>query len=453
VDWSRREILTAGAVSALGFFPLIEPQVPKVAIVGAGLAGLTAARELRRSKISYALFEARSAVGGRVRTEKLGSRAIEMGAEFIDSNHRHVLTTARALGLEFRDLRPPSTQDKSSFVIVDGKRRYDEDIEKAVKPINRHVERDFDRIRTQPWNDFGRQLDHTSMAEYVSIIEAEAWAKKFFLLTYEAEYGLDADQQSCLNLFGLFEPDDTASGSWGNADERWTIVGGNQQLPTRMAEGLEIRFDHILSGMRKAGSKIELSFENRKPASFDAVILAIPFSVLRTVDTDGVFSADKSKMIEQLGYGTHSKVQLEVTDWRRAKQDWNGDLLIGPWAGWEGSRFQAGRSGHLTLLAGGARGKGLNRESVLKIVAAMKPLGVTLGANHLFKNWSEERFAKGSYSNYRVGEFVRYAGRESLPEGMIFFAGEHCSKAFRSTMNGAMESGVSAARAVARKLR
>lgn len=436
----------------LGFFPVIEPQGPKVAIVGAGLAGLSAARELRRLGVSTAVYEARNTVGGRVRTETSGSRVIEMGAEFIDSNHRHVLSAAKALGLKLRDLRPPGNDDKPSFVIVDGKRRTDEQIERALRPILQRIERDFDRITTSPYNEFARKLDRMPISEYVEGIEAEKWAKSFFALTRTAEYGLDANEQSSLNLFGLFEPEDTVSGGWGNADERWTIIGGNQQLPEGLAKGLTIEFEEPLKAIRKRGKRVELTFATG-PKSFDAVILAIPFSVLRTVDIDGVFTRDRQDMIESLGYGTHTKVQLEVADWTRAKADWNGDLLIEPFSGWEGSRFQPGKGGHLTVLAGGMFGRSFGEENIDEVVRTVAPLGTRLGNNHRHKNWTQEPFARGSYSNYRVGEFVRFAGKEGQNEGMIFFAGEHCSSAFRSTMNGALESGIKAARLLAKSLR
>ncbi|MGE0002753.1 MAG: FAD-dependent oxidoreductase, partial [Fimbriimonadaceae bacterium] len=70
----------------------------RVAVVGAGLAGLAAARMLVRAGAEVTLFEARDRIGGRVSTRSLDGAKYEAGAEWVDSDHRRVIALAEEAG-------------------------------------------------------------------------------------------------------------------------------------------------------------------------------------------------------------------------------------------------------------------------------------------------------------------------------------------------------------------
>ncbi|QQR98199.1 MAG: FAD-dependent oxidoreductase [Sphingobacteriales bacterium] len=60
---------------------------------------------------------------------------------------------------------------------------------------------------------------------------------------------------------------------------------------------------------------------------------------------------------------------------------------------------------------------------------------------HVFVNWIDYPYAKGSYSCYKVGQWTSISGLEIEPIGNMFFAGEHCSEMFQGFMNGGAETG------------
>jgi monoamine oxidase len=75
-------------------------------------------------------------------------------------------------------------------------------------------------------------------------------------------------------------------------------------------------------------------------------------------------------------------------------------------------------------------------------------LGAAFSGLQRFMNWSKYRFALGSYSCLRPGHYTDFYGIEAQPElgGRLLFAGEHTSTAYSGFMNGAVESGLRAAR-------
>ena len=70
---------------------------------------------------------------------------------------------------------------------------------------------------------------------------------------------------------------------------------------------------------------------------------------------------------------------------------------------------------------------------------------------HVFVNWIQYPYTKGSYSCYKTGQWTTIAGEEIKPNGNVFFAGEHCSRNFQGFMNGGAETGRMAAEEIVKK--
>lgn len=114
---SRRQLLGGmAAIGGLGMLPAGNEKIPAgrsasgsgVLVVGAGIAGLTAAYRLQQSGVRVDVVEASRRVGGRLRSLRnvVGSPGVvEMGGEFIDTRHTAVRSLATELGLELADLR------------------------------------------------------------------------------------------------------------------------------------------------------------------------------------------------------------------------------------------------------------------------------------------------------------------------------------------------------------
>lgn len=260
---------------------------PRVAVVGAGLAGLTAARTISRAGVDVALFEGADRAGGRVRSAvgHFGpGLTVELGAEFIDSDHLELLALARELGLRLIDTHAPGEESLEASWHFSGRKRPDTEILREFKPLAARMRMDAALLSPDPsallHSADDARLDQLSIADYLRSIGAKNWLLDLFETAYLTEYGMDPAEQSSLNLLSLIGLD-TSDGVrvYGDSDERYKILGGNEQIPQAMARelGESVHFGHRLMALRSRGEAFELDFGSRGRAEADFVVLAIPF--------------------------------------------------------------------------------------------------------------------------------------------------------------------------------
>lgn len=487
---SRRKFLRAAAMSgaALPFalpllnFPLGNtPQLlaqerkggilPRIAIVGAGLAGLNAARTLKKAGYDAAIFDASRRSGGRVLSLKdVLAKGIttEFGGEFIDSGHADIFELIKELKLEVIDL-VKNEKSLSDGFYFEGKLYKNSDLAKHAKPFVQRVASDAEKLPDSieaGSEGFARELDRLSISEYLDRVGLTGWFRSLIEVAYLTEYGLECGEQSALNLVTLLAgwEDFSEPQFFGESDERYKVRGGNslisQGLEQRYAK--DIQYGHALEAISAAGSGYKLSFKSAGSGATeymaDFVILAIPFTLLREVRMSFDLPQRKKRAISELGYGMNSKVMLGLS-----ARPWRSKGLTGTFMSdgamqlaWDNSRMQGGSNGAITFFYGGdaalRSGEGSAEDQAAKVMPEFERLvpGATKLKNgniHRF-HWPTYTFSRCSYSCYRVGQWTSLGGTEITPVGRIFFAGEHCSSDYQGFMNGAAETGRLAAEAV-----
>ena len=464
---TRRQVLRGlGAGAALAACSGVPrgKAAPRVAIVGAGAAGLGAAWELKKLGLDATIYEASRRVGGRILStaDAFPGAVVELGAEFIDSTHAELLALSREFGLELLDMRAPAEQAYAASYFFDGAHHAEEELVEALKPLAPRIQEDLSGISPEVgWDNEGgaAALDALSLAAYLDRIGLKGgWLRELLDVAFIGEFGLMPGEQSALNFLFLYS---TETGLYGTSDERWKIRGGNQRIVDGLAQRLEGRIEtgRALVALTARGSGYRLAFEGGHEIDADVVILTIPFTMLRKVDLRFEMPEVKRRAIDELGYGMNSKVLVGVKEriWR-ANQHSGGLFTDQPFqASWDATRGQTAEGGALTLFLGGATavdaGEGTASSQWQRfapgVEAAFPGIGAVASGKVQRVHWPSVRWARASYTCYRPGQWTSIHGAEGLPVGRILFAGEHCSDEFSGYMQGALETGMRAARSVA----
>ena len=478
---SRRAIVQgAAAAAALAALPnsaRANSNQPRVAVVGAGLAGLVAARTLKSRGIVATIFDSSSRVGGRVQTDATSFAAqgqrVERGGELIDTGHRALRKLVRQLGLETDDLlaaEPAGTQALGWFAgQATTFAQFEQDFAGLYQALHQDVVHAPFPTTYDSYTPTARQLDLSSIDEWIELrVPGGLQSRLGRLLStaYDIEYGAPSSQQSALNLIYLLGYGSTPNNFslFGESDERFRVRGGNEQVVQRLAAGLpnQTRLQHKLVAVSTLpNGRIRLVFDapgGVVDETWDRVVMTVPFAVLRAeVDlSQAALRPLKRVAIAQQGMGVNAKLHVQFSSRHWHQLGCNGETFGDGFQNtWDETRAQAGAAGILDNYLGSA-GPNLVGQSPSSatgaFLAQIEPLLPGLASRWTglssIDYWPGSPHQRGSYSHYKPGQYTTFAGVEREAEGRLHFAGEHTSIDFQGYMEGAVESGERAAREV-----
>jgi monoamine oxidase len=494
---SRRTLLrlSAAAAGAAALLPITDwsayakkpkrhktPKPQTVAIVGGGVAGLTAAYRLHAAGASPVLFEASNRWGGRMFTQYDFYKGMfcELGGEFVDTDHEDLQKLAKEVGVEMQNLTTDGGDDLYFFKgmfhtpkdMIDPKKKTG-----AFGPIAKQIAKDAAKLtdKHDNWTSLATKLDQTSLKDYLEQFRGKTddWAIDVLDVAYNIEYGLETKDQSSLALVDFITTDMSKPFSmFGPSDEIYRIKGGSSALITALVNALQGKIDmkqgYALTELDQKDKQIIMSFDapgGVQTVSYDAVILALPFTKLRQVKgLEGLeLGAEKLKCIRELGYGINAKIMNGTTSrsWRGSDSGLpapsNGTFYsdLGFQTLWDTSRAQPGEVGIITNYLGAKPGL-TDAKSALDAFRADLPKMSQKMADSLDPNavtswfWAVYPFTLGSYASAKVGQYTTLLEVASEPalNGRLQFAGEHTSSEFLGFMNGGVQSGNRAAEAL-----
>jgi monoamine oxidase len=451
--------------------------MPKTIIVGAGLAGLVCADQLRQNGVVASVYEGNNRVGGRQYSQAgfFPGQVVERGGELIDTSQKNMINYARSFGLTLEDYNKSPGQ---IFYYLDGTSYSNAQVVDSFRAFVPKMQDDLRGVSPAPTadahNDYDVMIDNTSIAQYLVSRGADAVLQAIIDAAYVGEYGREISEQSALNFIlyvranrrSKFQP-------FGTSDQRYHVVEGNDGI----AKGLharvqsQVQLNKALTKIAQtANGQIQLSFADKSVKTHDLVVIAIPFTVLRGLSLDASLHLPSWKLqaINELGYGSNSKnmVGFDGRPWAAAGN--NGmsyatlDNLQNCWeTGWTTA---SDSHAVITNFTGGALGAAQDpaklQEQTNAFLADFDTVvpGVAAKATRDAKGnvlasmmaWPKNPWSKGSYTCYRPGQFTSIAGNEGKPVGNLYFAGEHCDSFYNQQgfMEGALASGINTAAAV-----
>ena len=464
----------------------------KVVVVGAGIAGLNAAYQLRKSGIKATIYEADGRLGGRILTHYDDALDMgiypEFGGDFIDSNHEDMISLAREFKLELVDMYAQSKAAHLQYetFFFDGRHISEQEIIKEFKKIVPKLNISIKSLGEDYDTPAALVLDKMTLKDYINSLVCAQWLKDILTAAFIAEFGLDTSEQSSINMLDMLDTD-TLKGFkvFGDSDEKYRIKNGNSKLIEHLAEKLEdsIVMNAILTAISNKDGKYTLSFTDKEDVQADYVILTIPFTMLRNVKMElSDMTDEKMNSIQELGYGQNNKLFLgyENRPWREGKNKFYGYLFHKDiHDGWDSSSIKSkeNKKGVYCCFFGGDASIQLSEMAVKnphapswhvwktdlpqnkldKYVDDMEQVfpgsKSTYSNKHVFASWSSYPFVKASYTCPKPGQWNSAMLHTSEPIGNVFFAGEHCSVDYQGFMNGAAETGRLAAQQIIEKLK
>jgi monoamine oxidase len=402
-------------------------------------------------------------------------QVVELGGELIDTPHERIRALAAELGIALDDLAAEEPEIRTETWFFDGARRSDAEVVEAFRPVAAKIEAALvavpeDAEITYRTPHGTAALDRMTIAEWLDGAGVAGWFRKLLDVAYTTEYGLATDRQSALNFLWMIDPEPDPFRIFGESDERFHVAGGNDRIPAELAKrlGARIATGHVLEAVAERAGGLVASFRAHGssievPAS--AVVLAVPFTLLRDVRIDVEMPPVKRRAIAELGYGTNAKLMVGFASrpWREEHRA-NGSALSDlPFQlVWETSRKQPGSAGILTNFTGGAHGleiaRGTAAEQAHRLVEDVEAVfpGVAAARAHLLESgaespsrdlteirmhWPSHPWVRGSYACYLPGQWTSICGAEGEPVGDLYFCGEHCSLAAQGFMEGGCETG------------
>ncbi len=444
-----------------------------VIVVGAGMAGLVAASELKRAGHHPLVLEGQQRIGGRVHTLRhpfTEGLYAEVGAMRIPRAHALTLEYISRFGLATNDF---TMDNPNAYYYIGGRRvriaqaeadpsllGFDtSDHEKGqtaealwrrtIRPLVTLLERDGE----DGWDEIVSRYDHYSTREF---LEATGWSEGAIEM-----YGLLENQEAVLNssFLEVFRED---SGSYYT--NMLEIQGGTDRLPYSFLPDLkgEIHFGAKMIAIDQSPEDVTVHYETasgRHKATAEYAIVTIPFPVLRHVEVLQPFSRAKQRAIRQLHYDASAKILFQCR--RRFWEDDDGifgggtitDLpirnLYYPNHGRETGRgvILASYTWSEDAQRWGSLAPHDRVMQALEDVAQIHPQitrDFEVGASWM---WHHDEFAGGAFALFDPEQQTLLHQQIIAPEGRIHFAGEHASL-YHAWIQGAIESGLREAIAV-----
>jgi monoamine oxidase len=443
-----------------------------VVVVGAGLAGLAAARGLTAAGLDCVVVEARDRVGGRTLNHSIGGdRIVEVGGQWVGPTQTRVLELMRELGLESFP-----TYGRGEHVIeYDGAlARYTGTIPKLSKRLLAdfgQAQMKLDRMARRvpadaPWTaPKAKQWDSQTLWSWMRRNVYTQDARDALTLAVEAVWAAQPEDLSLLHVLfyisaagGLDALLDTEGGA---QDAR--VVGGSQLISIRMAEELG---DRVVLG--RPVRRIEHG-DDRVTVHADGLvaggrraIVAVPPTLAGRIAYDPPLPAMRDQLTQRIPQGTVIKCMAiyERPFWRERGLTGQATSIDGPVKLTFDNSPPDGSPGVLLGFLEGNQARELGawdparrRAAVIGCFARLFGPDAAQPLDYVDKSWADEEWTRGCYGCYMpTGAWTVYGPHLRAPIGPIHWAGAETATVWSGYMDGAVRSGDSAAGAVATSL-
>ena len=416
-----------------------------VAVVGAGLAGLTAARELGRRGRGVVVFEGRDRLGGRAWTAPFAGTDVEMGGAYVHWIQPHLWSELTRYGLGIigsREAGRTTLRGDDGAVELDGSDF--EDIASAFQALCHDAPALIPNPMVPPEGDEVREADRLSARDRLDATDMPERARGFVDAMCAGISSRPNGEVGYLTIAKTFALASFDRDLMLAANVAFTIEGGTRALVDAIAADLrgEIRTGTPVQSISLDGDEV-LVGTGEGEAVASAVVVAVPANTLGAIAFQPGLSATKAEAAKRGIGGLGVKVWAKL-----AGSSWTGSASAP-------DRFPltfvetAGPTpdGGTAVVAFGPSAAALPLAApdlVAKAIEEMLPGEVVeeVGGH----DWVDDPYARGTWAAHRPDTWIRWLPEIDRPEGRIAFAGADIARGWQGYLDGAIETGLRAAR-------
>jgi monoamine oxidase len=421
----------------------------EVVVIGAGVAGLSAAKVLCEAGLSVTIVEARDRIGGRIYThrDRLNAVPIELGAEFVHGEPKELFDIANTAGLALADI------GGDRFCFTGGKLSKCSDLFSNLEEI---LER-MNGSREQSFQEF---IENCECDEAL-----KPWATAYV-------EGFNAARKERISIQSLVQQQQAADAIEGDRMSR--ILNGYDSVPHWLLGSSQLYLNTIATAINWTRGKVEITAQSRAGYALDrftaaCAVVTLPLGVLQAPENSpGAirFSPDPKPIrdaVRRLEMGQAIRITLRFRErfWERKKELTQLSFIhaADEWMPTWWTAFPA-RVPLITGWTAGPHAEEMSNEdergvveraltSLARLVSmSLGDLEGLLESWHMH-DWRSDPFARGAYSYVAAGSLDAPRMLATPVEDTLYFAGEAANlDGYSGTVHGAIASGVRAAREV-----
>jgi monoamine oxidase len=421
-----------------------------VVVVGAGFAGLTAARELSRRGLDVLALEARDRVGGRTWTGPFGDLEVELGGAFVHWFQAHVWAelTRYGLGIERK------TPLERAVWLVDGERHEADEailwerLAEGMDGLSRGAADAFPfPVDPLAGGEAVEALDRLSVADRLAEIDVPRDAHVMVAGLASVLSNAPNDEAGLTQLLRAFALANHDAQLVDEINGVYTISGGTRALADAIARdgSHEVRTSTPVERIEQTSAGVRVSPREGDAVEASAAVIAVPINALRTIAFEPALPQDKASVAAEGQASRGAKVWIRTTaTLDRALALTEEDRAL-PFV----ETYPLDGGGSL-VLGFSPTNRALTPEGRADVATDLEALFpgaevVDVGGH----DWTGDPWSGGTWCCFRPGQMTRSLRALQRTDGRLVFAGGDIAEVWGAYIDGAIESGYTAAREAA----